>query len=80
MAKKNKIITDPYRPPVGELAPNYPPFVIKSSKELPARQGGVQLRNMRETGKDLHVKTTHGVKELHADYYQRNRIIGPSRL
>jgi hypothetical protein len=70
MAKKNLIITDPYRPPVGELALNDPPFVVESSKELPAGQGGVELRNMQETDEDLQVETTHSVKELH-DYCYR---------
>lgn len=32
------IITNPYRPSVGETAPYDPPFVVKSNNELPATQ------------------------------------------
>ena len=35
------IITDPYRPPVGETAANNPPLVVKSSEVFPARQRGL---------------------------------------
>ena len=33
--------TDPYRPPVGNMATNNPPFVVKGSEVLPARQEGL---------------------------------------
>jgi hypothetical protein len=33
------IITDPYRPAVGEIAPDDPPFVVQSCDEVPAGQG-----------------------------------------
>jgi hypothetical protein len=32
-------VTDPYCPPVGEMAMNNPPFVVKGSEVLPAGQG-----------------------------------------
>ena len=35
------IVTDPYRPPVGETASNNPPFIVKGSEVLPAGQEGL---------------------------------------
>jgi hypothetical protein len=32
------IVTDPYSVPVGKMAPNNPPFIVKRSNELPAGQ------------------------------------------
>ena len=34
--------TNPYRPPVREMASNNLPFIVKGGKILPARQGGLK--------------------------------------
>ena len=58
------IFTDPYRPPVGETAPDNPPLIVKGSKVLPARQGGLSCITCK-TIEDSHVETAHCVPEFH---------------
>jgi hypothetical protein len=62
------IITDPYRPPVGETAADNPPLIVKGSKVLPARRGGLSCTT-RKTIEDSHVETAHCVPDLHNGHY-----------
>jgi hypothetical protein len=39
--KLASFITDPYRPPVGEMTKNNPPFIVKGSDVFPAGQEGL---------------------------------------
>jgi len=44
---KALIATDPYRPPVGDMAPKDLPFVVEGSKELPPAGGSVHCVALR---------------------------------
>jgi hypothetical protein len=74
------MITDPYRPSVGKVAPKDTPFIVKRSEELPAGQRKVGPRNTRKKGEESHVDAGHGVPKLYKANCQENRIIGRSRI
>ena len=66
------IVTDPYRPPVGEAATDNLPLVVKGGKVLPARQEGLSCTTCK-TVYDSHVQTAHCVPEFHNGRYYNNR-------
>jgi hypothetical protein len=78
-----RIVTNPDSEPVGKTAPNNPPFIVESSKELPARQKSFRshsTRKRKEKGEDSQIDTTHYVPELYQSHCQENRIIERSRI
>jgi hypothetical protein len=80
MAKANRLsITHPHRPSVGEMAPKDPPFVVKSSQELPAAQTELDCKTCKKNGEDSQVETIHDVDVLHNSDCQEDQIIGSGK-
>ena len=67
------MVTDPYRPSVGNMAPKDLPFVVEGSEELPPAHGW--LCYLWKNVEDSQEETIDGVPEFHLSPYGRTRSL-----